>query len=141
MSNYFEAGIELINAINDKREEWGLNHVGMIGGIDQINQEITPAIYLANTGNMPVGEQAGVHQLQQQWTVVVAISHHGSEVEVLDLMVKGGELIKDVVKHIQNLQPSNKRMDPFTVVRTAGKARYFSTFGLYPFTFQTKFTI
>jgi hypothetical protein len=141
MSNYFEAGLELLDALELKREEWGINHIGMISGVDQINQEITPAIYLANTGNTPVDEKAGSHQLSQQWTVVIAISHHGSETEVRNLMVKGGELIKDVVKYIQNLQPSNKRMDPFKVVRTAGKARYFSTFGLYPFTFQTKFTI
>ena len=53
MSNYFAVGLGLIEHLEAKADEWGVNHVGTVASIAKINKNITPALYVVNTSNNP----------------------------------------------------------------------------------------
>lgn len=136
--NYFEVGIALIEHLRAKADEWGVKHIGMASSINSINKQITPAIYVVNTANNPVDIVAGTASLDlQQWTVVIAVSEQSAQTDVIELMRASGELISNVINYVQGFEVDDYHA-PLERAGTAGRPQYFSTFALYPFTFQTK---
>lgn len=140
MKNYFSVGLELIEALETKRDEWGVKKIDTVGNIGQINQEITPALYVINTRGGVSDAIRGVEADEsQQWSVVVAVAHRASQTNTIDLMEKGGELISQVIEFVQAFMPSHA--EPLKRVQPASQPTYFTTFGLFTLTFETKFTI
>lgn len=138
MSNYFAVGLGLIDHLEAKADEWGIKHVGTVASIAKINKNITPALYVVNTSNNPVANGSIDSVDVQQWTVVVAVSNQAAQTDVKALMESSGDLIGKVINHVQGYQ-LNEYTDALERVSTSGAPDYFSTFALYPFTFQTKF--
>ena len=138
MSNYFAVGLGLIDHLEAKAEEWGIKHVGTVASIAKINKNITPALYVVNTSNNPVANGSLDSVDVQQWTVVVAVSNQAAQTDVKALMESSGDLIGKVINHVQGYQ-LNEYTDALERTSTSGAPDYFSTFALYPLTFQTKF--
>lgn len=138
MSNYFAVGLGLIEHLEARADEWGVKRVGSVANIRQINQNTTPALYVVNTANSPVANGSIDSQDIQQWTVVVAVSNQASQTDFKALMQSSGELISQVINHVQGYQLDDYH-DPLERTSTSGGVEYFPTFALIPFTFQTKF--
>ncbi|WP_131667375.1 phage tail terminator protein [Psychrobacter pygoscelis] len=138
--NYFATGLGLIEHLRAMQSEWGVKTVETVAAVNQINKNITPALYVVNTSNNPTDTVEGMDSMDtQQWTVVVAVSHAAAQTNTTELMKIGGELITKVINHVQGYAVDDYHL-PLKRVRTAGRPEYFSTFGLYPFTFETQFT-
>lgn len=138
MSNYFAVGIGLINHLEAKANEWGVKHIGTVADIAKINKQITPALYVINTGNNPSANSSLDSVDIQQWTVVVAVSNQAAQRTTVELMTDAGELVSNVINHVQGYQLDDYH-DALERTSTSGTPDYFSTFALYPLTFQTKF--
>ena len=138
MSNYFAVGLGLIEHLEAKAAEWGVKHVGVAATINQVNKNITPALYVVNTSNSPVANESIDSQDIQQWTVVVAVSNQASQTDFKALMESSGELISKVINYVQGYQLDDYH-NPLKRTATSGRIEYFSTIALLPFTFQTKF--
>lgn len=140
--NYFKIGLDLINYFESMKEELGLLQVGAVSSIDSISENFAPAVYIVNTMNDPSSAIGGVESYDvQQWTIVVAVSHEGSQEDVLQIMQESGELINKVLDAVTRFKPSDSDyFEPMKRVRTSGRPFYYSTVGLYPFTFETKFS-
>ena len=138
MSNYFAVGLGLIEHLEAKAAEWGVKHVGTVASIAKINKNTTPALYVVNTSNNPIANKHIDSQELQQWTVVVAVSNQAAQDDVKALMESSGELIGKVVNHVQGYQLA-PRYQPLQRTTTSGRPDYFSTFALYPLTFNTQF--
>lgn len=138
MSNYFAVGLGLIEHLEAKAEEWGVKHVGISATIGQINKNITPAIYVINTGNNPIANKHVDSRDVQQWTVVVVVSNQASQTDFKALMRSSGELVSKVINHVQGYQLA-PRYQPLQRSSTSGGPDYYSTFAFYPFTFNTQF--
>ena len=138
MSNYFAVGLDLIEHLEGKAAEWGVKHVGISATIGQINKNITPAIYIVNTGNNPNANGSIDSVDIQQWTVVIAVSNQASQNDFKSLMRSSGELVSKVINHVQGHQLDDYHT-PLKRTSTSGRPDYFSTFALYPFTFSTQF--
>ena len=136
--NYFAVGLGLIEHLEAKQAEWGVKHVGIVSDIGKINKQTTPALYVINTRNDPNANGSIDSQDIQQWTVVVAVSNQSSQTDAKALMKSSGELIAKVINHVQGFEIDDYH-DPLQRTGTSGRPEYFSTFALYPFTFQTKF--
>ena len=139
MSNYFAVGLGLIEHLETKAAEWGVNHVGTVASISKINKNITPALYVVNTGNNPMPNAHIDSRDVQQWTVVVAVSNQAAQDDVKALMESSGELVSKVINHVQGYQLDDYH-DALERTSTSGRPDYFSTFALYPLTFQTTIT-
>ena len=139
MSNYFAVGLGLIEHLESKSTEWGIKHIGTIADISKINKQITPALYIVNTSNNPNAIGSLDSRDTQQWTVVVAVSNQASQTDVKALMESSGELIGKVINHVQGYQLDDYH-DALERTSTSGRPDYFSTFALYPLTFQTTIT-
>ncbi len=138
MSNYFAVGLDLIEHLKAKADEWGVKHVDTVASIAKINKNITPALYVINTGNNPITVGSFDSQDVQQWTVVIAVSNQASQTDTTALMRSSGELIGKVINHVQGHQLDDWHT-PLKRTSTSGRPDYFSTFALYPFTFSTQF--
>lgn len=137
--NYFAVGLGLLDHLEAKQAEWGVKHVGTVADIRSINKQVTPALYVVNTSNNPVDVNSHIDSRDsQQWTVVVAVSNQASQADTKALMQASGEIISKVINHVQGFEIDDYH-DPLKRSSTAGRPEYFSTFALYPFTFQTKF--
>lgn len=136
--NYFAVGLGLIEHLEAKANEWGVKYIGVAATINQINKNITPALYVVNTSNSPVANGSIDSQDIQQWTVVVAVSNQASQTDFKALMQSSGELISQVINYVQGYQLDDYH-DPLKRTSTSGRIEYFSTIALLPFTFQTKF--
>lgn len=139
MSNYFAVGLGLIEHLEAKAAEWGVNHVGTVASINKINKNVTPALYVINTGNNPNANGSIDSRDTQQWTVVVAVSNQAAQDDVKALMESSGELVSKVINHVQDYQLDDYH-DALERTSTSGRPDYFSTFALYPLTFQTTIT-
>lgn len=140
MSNYFEVGLALVEHLQSKKSELGVNFVGTAADIGKINKQITPALYVVNTGNNPVDVSGAVDSRDlQQWTVVVAVSNQAAQTDTLALMEAAGGIISRVINEVQGFEIDDYH-DPLQRSSTSGRPEYFSSFALYPFTFQTKIT-
>ena len=138
MSNYFAVGLALFDDLEAKAEEWGVNHVGTVASISKINKQTTPALYIVNTSNTPNANSSIDSRDTQLWTVVVAVSNQAAQDDTKALMETSGELISKVINHVQGFEFDDYH-EPLERTNTSGKPEYFSSFALYPFTFQTKF--
>ncbi len=138
MSNYFAVGLGLIDHLKAKEKEWGIKHVGTVASINKINKNSTPALYVINTSNNPRANGSIDSRDMQQWTVVVAVSNQAAQDDVRALMETSGELISKVINHVQGYELDDYH-EPLERTTTSGRPDYFSTFALYPLTFQTKF--
>lgn len=137
--NYFAVGLGLIEHLEVKANEWGIKHVGTVADISKINKQITPALYVINTANNPSDVNGHIDSRDnQQWTVVVAVSNQAAQNTTVELMRESGELIGKVINHVQGFEVDEYH-DPLQRTNTSGRPDYFSTFALYPLTFQTKF--
>lgn len=139
MSNYFAVGLSLIEHLEAKAAEWGVKHVGTVASINKINKNVTPALYVINTSNNPNPNGAIDSRDVQQWTVVVAVSNQAAQDDVKALMRSSGELVSKVINHVQGHQLDDYH-DALERTSTSGRPDYFSTFALYPLTFQTTIT-
>ncbi|MFT0771293.1 hypothetical protein [Psychrobacter aquimaris] len=139
MSNYFAVGLGLIEHLEAKAAEWGVKHVGTVASINKINKNVTPALYVINTGNNPNANGSIDSRDAQQWTVVVAVSNQAAQDDVKALMESSGELVSKVINHVQGYQLDDYH-DALERTSTSGRPDYFSTFALYPLTFQTTIT-
>ncbi|MGB6926417.1 phage tail terminator protein [Psychrobacter sp.] len=139
MSNYFAVGLGLIEHLEAKADEWGVKRVGTVASINKINKNVTPALYVINTGNNPNPNGSIDSRDVQQWTVVVAVSNQAAQDDVKALMQSSGELVSKVINHVQGYQLDDYH-DPLERTSTSGRPDYFSTFALYPLTFQTTIT-
>ena len=139
MSNYFAVGLGLIKHLEAKADEWGIKHIGTVADISKINKQITPALYVVNTSNNPNANGSIDSRDVQQWTVVVAVSNQASQIDVKALMESSGELVSKVINHVQGYELDDYH-DPLERTSTSGRPDYFSTFALYPLTFQTTIT-
>lgn len=139
MSNYFAVGLGLIEHLEAKADEWGVKHVGTVASINNINKNVTPALYIINTGNNPNANGSIDSRDVQQWTVVVAVSNQAAQTDVKALMESSGELVSKVINHVQGYELDDYH-DPLERASTSGRPDYFSTFALYPLTFQTTIT-
>ena len=139
MSNYFAVGLGLIEHLEAKADEWGVKHIGTVADISKINKQITPALYVINTGNNPNANSSIDSRDVQQWTVVVAVSNQAAQDDVKALMESSGELISKVINHVQGYELDDYH-DALERTSTSGRPDYFSTFALYPLTFQTTIT-
>lgn len=138
MSNYFAVGLGLIEHLEAKADEWGVKHIGTVADISKINKNVTPALYVINTGNNPNANSSIDSRDVQQWTVVVAVSNQAAQDDVSALMETSGELISKVINHVQGYQLDDWH-SALQRTSTSGRPDYFSTFALYPFTFSTQF--
>ena len=138
MSNYFQVGLALISELESKADEWGVKKVGTAADIRGINMQTTPAIYVINTSNTPNANGSIDSRDTQQWTIVVAVSNQAAQDDVRALMETSGELISKVINHVQGYELDDYH-EPLERTTTSGRPDYFSTFALYPLTFQTKF--
>lgn len=138
-SNYFAVGLALIDHLKAKQVEWGVKTVDTVSSISKINKNITPALYVVNTANNPVDVAKHIDSRDmQQWTVIVAVSEQSSQTDTTALMQASGELISEVINHVQGFEVDDYH-EPLQRTNTSGRPEYFSTFALYPFTFFTKF--
>lgn len=139
MSNYFAVGLALIDELQAQAASWGVKHVGAVADIRSINKNVTPALYVINTSNNPSEVNAHIDSRDsQQWTVVVAVSNQAAQTTAVELLRGAGELIGTVINHVQGFEIDDYH-DPLQRTSTSGRPEYFSTFALYPLTFQTKF--
>lgn len=138
MSNYFAVGLDLVEHLRSKADEWGVKHVDTVASITKINKNITPALYVINTSNNPNANGSLDSVDIQQWTVVIAVSNQASQTDTTALMHDAGELIGKVINHVQGHQLDDYHT-PLKRTSTSGRPDYFSTFALYPFTFSTQF--
>lgn len=140
MSNYFAVGLALVEHLQSKKSELGVNFVGTAADIGKINKQITPALYVVNTANNPADVNGGTDSRDlQQWTVVVAVSNQSAQTDTLALMESAGKIITNVINEVQGFEIDDYH-DPLQRSSTSGRPEYFSSFALYPFTFQTKIT-
>lgn len=139
MSNYFAVGLGLIEHLEAKAAEWGVKHVGTVASINKINKNVTPALYIINTSNNPNANGSIDSRDVQQWTVVVAVSNQAAQDDVKALMQSSGELVSKVINHVQGYLLDDYH-DALERTSTSGRPDYFSTFALYPLTFQTTIT-
>lgn len=140
MSGYFEVGVKLVEHLQSKKSELGVNFVGTAADIGKINKQITPALYVVNTANNPADVNGGIDSRDlQQWTIVVAVSNQAAQTDTLALMESAGGIISRVINEVQGFEIDDYH-DPLQRSSTSGRPEYFSSFALYPFTFQTKIT-
>lgn len=129
---------ELLVAAQINADKWGVKHIDTVASINNINKQITPALYVVNTSNNPNSNGAIDSQDAQRWTLVVVVSNQASQTDTTGLMRDSGELISKVINYVQGYQLDDYH-DALERTSTSGTPIYYSTLALYPFTFQTKF--
>lgn len=141
MINFFHVGLELIDSLKAMQQTWGVKQVGTVANVGNINHEITPAIHVINSANGLVDTVEGLQTYEsQQWTIAVSVAHYGDTDGIEKLMRENGELISQIIVHVQHFTSSQSVT--LKRVRNANQPVYnFAKFGIFTFTFEAKFTI
>lgn len=144
-NNHFRVGIALTDFLRTlkKDDEPLFKRVEFLQSLNDVSEQknTTPACYVIYQGESVVDMVGGGEcvQVEQRYSVIIAISHASSQDNAYDGVQMAGEIIPLVLQALQGkiITPNSTRLKRMG----SDQAGFSHVFSYYPFTFGTKLII